>query len=70
MADIPDNTSTTASIGVAGTVSGILDFAGDHDWFAVTLIAGQTVTITLTGGGAGGVSDTYLNVWNSRAQPF
>ncbi|MBW0006448.1 MAG: M10 family metallopeptidase C-terminal domain-containing protein, partial [Sphingomonas sp.] len=65
MADIPGNTSTTASISVGGTVSGTLEVAGDHDWFSVTLVAGQTYTITLSGSGSGGVPDTYLNIYDS-----
>ena len=66
MADtVPGNNTTGATISVGGTVSGNLDFVGDHDWFKITLAAGQTYTITLTGTGAGGVPDTYLNIYDS-----
>ena len=66
MADtIPGGISTGATISVGGTVSSNLDFAGDHDWFKITLVAGQTYTITLSGTGAGGVPDTYLNIYDS-----
>ncbi|MFL5240446.1 MAG: M10 family metallopeptidase C-terminal domain-containing protein, partial [Rhizomicrobium sp.] len=65
MADVPGDTSTTASIGLGGTLSGNLDFVGDHDWFRVTLTAGQTYTISVTGSGAGGLVDSYLNIYDS-----
>jgi len=46
---IPGDSSTGATISVGGTASGNLDFVGDHDWFRVTLTAGQAVTITING---------------------
>ena len=49
MADIPGDASTTATIGVGGTVGGNLEVAGDHDWYKVTLTAGQAVVVTLNG---------------------
>lgn len=65
MTDIPASTSTTASITVGGTISGSLEVPGDHDWYAITLTAGQEVSISLSGSGSAPVSDTYLNVRNS-----
>ena len=66
MADtIPGDASTTATINVGGTVNGNLDFVGDHDWFAITLTAGQAVTINLSGVGQGGVTDPYLYLRDS-----
>ena len=63
MADtIPGDSSTSATISVGGTVSGNLDFVGDHDWFKVTLTAGQAVTISLNGVT---LVDPYLNVRDS-----
>jgi hypothetical protein len=49
LADIPGDASTTATIGVGGTVGGNLEVAGDHDWYKVTLTAGQAVVVTLNG---------------------
>jgi Ca2+-binding RTX toxin-like protein len=63
--DIPASTSTTATLGVGGTVQGSLEVAGDHDWYAINLIAGQQVTISLFGSGANPVSDPYLNFRNA-----
>ena len=43
-------------------MSGVLETPGDDDWYAITLSAGQSITITLNGSGASPVSDTYLNL--------
>ena len=66
LVDVPASTSTTASIGVGGTVQGTLEVGGDHDWYRINLVAGQQITISLSGtSGPGGVSDPYLNLRNS-----
>lgn len=65
MTDIPGSTATTASITVGGTVTGSLETVGDHDWYRLSLTAGQTVTITLSGTGASAGMDTYLRVRGS-----
>jgi hypothetical protein len=62
MVDIPASSSTTAGIAVGGTVTGSLEVIGDHDWFKITLAAGQSVTITLNGTT---LEDPYLRVRNS-----
>jgi Ca2+-binding RTX toxin-like protein len=49
LADIPGDSSTTATLTVDSTVSDSLETVGDHDWFRITLTAGQTVVITLDG---------------------
>ena len=49
MPDIPGDQSTTATIAVGGTATGDLEAVGDRDWFAVTLTAGQAVTILVNG---------------------
>ena len=65
LADIAASTSTTASITVGGIVTDVLETPGDHDWFKITLTAGQSVTISLSGSGANPVTDTYLNLRNA-----
>jgi serralysin len=62
MVDIPASTSTSATITVGGTVTGSLEVVGDHDWFKITLAAGQSVTITLNGTT---LEDPYLRIRNS-----
>jgi Ca2+-binding RTX toxin-like protein len=57
----PDNTNTTNSMEVGDTFSGRLNRAGDTDWIALDLTAGQTVRIDLTGdSGSGGLGDPFL----------
>jgi serralysin len=62
MTDIADKLTTLATISVGSTVTSLIDFSGDHDWFLINLRAGQTVTIKLNGSGATPLSDPYLGV--------
>ncbi|MFM5884677.1 MAG: M10 family metallopeptidase C-terminal domain-containing protein [Novosphingobium sp.] len=43
---IPASTATTAAVVPGGYITGTIDSAGDHDWYRVTLNAGQTYTIS------------------------
>ncbi|MFC0588589.1 M10 family metallopeptidase C-terminal domain-containing protein [Novosphingobium aquiterrae] len=43
---IPATTATTYSVTPGGYITGSIDSAGDHDWYRVTLNAGQTYTIS------------------------
>jgi serralysin len=63
--DIPGNSSTTSSISVGGTVSGTLETLADHDWFRITLTAGQSITVFLDGTT---LADPYLYIRNSSGQ--
>ena len=49
MPDIPGNNTTTATIAVGDTVSSTLEVLGDHDWFRITLTAGQSITVFVDG---------------------
>ncbi|MFI4965838.1 MAG: NF038122 family metalloprotease, partial [Caulobacterales bacterium] len=51
-------------LAVGGSATGVLQQAGDHDWFAVQLQAGRTYTISETGhaGGGGSLADPFLRV--------
>ncbi len=60
--DIPGDTTTTATISVGGSVDGDLDFVGDRDWYKITLTAGQSIQIALSGTGATPVGDTYVRI--------
>jgi hypothetical protein len=67
-----DFTAGTATTGVAtlnGSVSGQVDYAGDQDWFRVTLTAGKTYTIRMKGSPSGGgltLTDPYFQgIYNS-----
>ena len=67
MADIAGNMSTNATLTVGGTATSSLDFNGDHDWFAINLVAGQQVSVTIYGslGASGVLVDPLLNIYNS-----
>ena len=55
-------TDTTGTVAVDGSVTGVIDYDGDRDWFAVTLEAGATYRIDLEGSqsGAGTLGNPYL----------
>ena len=65
MADIPGDGSTTSTLTVGGSATNTLDFNGDHDWFAINLVAGQQVTASIFGIT---LEDPLLNVRNSAGQ--
>ncbi|MBK9081013.1 MAG: M10 family metallopeptidase C-terminal domain-containing protein [Rhizobiales bacterium] len=72
MVDVPGNTTTTVSLAVGGSYSGVLEKLGDHDWIRVSLTAGKTYRIDLVGSGSPAVGDTYLRFqdWLGRILRF
>ena len=62
MADIPGDTSTTSTLSVGSTVNGTLETLGDHDWYRITLTAGQSIVVSLNGVT---FQDTYLYIRDS-----
>ena len=62
MPDIGQTTSTAGTITVGGTTINTIDVSGDHDWFKITLAAGQAITVTLNGIT---LVDPYLRILNS-----
>ena len=60
--DYTADITTTGTVTVGGTATGELETSGDEDWFAVTLTAGQIVSISLDGIS---LSDPYLNIYDS-----
>lgn len=65
MTDIPGDNTTTSQIDIGGTFNGSIETDGDHDWVAVTLVAGQKYTFTLDGSGANPLGDPYLYLHDS-----
>jgi hypothetical protein len=70
LTDIPGDLTTTASVTVGSTTTGDLETLGDHDWFAITLTAGQQITVTLDAltshdPNTANPFDTYLNIRDS-----
>ena len=51
--ELPDDftarTDTVGRVVVGGSTTGDIQYAGDHDWFAVDLVGGKTYEITLRG---------------------
>jgi serralysin len=63
LADIPGDSSTAATLTVGGSATDSLETLGDHDWFKITLTAGQAVTISVA---LGSLEDSYLNIRDSN----
>ena len=51
--DFRDDTDTTGTVEVGGSVTGEIEAQGDQDWFAVTLEAGKTYQIDMEGSPTG-----------------
>jgi len=58
---VPATIATTFSLAVGGSVDVSVDTLGDHDWYRVTLTAGQTYTFG-TSSISGSNPDTFLNL--------
>jgi hypothetical protein len=63
--DYAGSKSTSGSISVGGSKVGTIEEAFDRDWFAISLVAGQTYTFGLGKSGVSGLSDPYLSLFNS-----
>ena len=59
--------ATTYSMALGQTVQGNVDSGGDHDWYAIDLVAGQTYTFGIVGTGlsTSHLHDPYLRLKNS-----
>lgn len=60
----PDGLTTTNSMDIGDTFLGTLDFAGDYDVIALSLEAGETVLIEMSGDVANGIQDSFLALLN------
>jgi serralysin len=59
---VPGDTSSTVTLTLGSMTTGTIETIGDHDWFRVNLVAGQSYSFTTSSTGAGGVTDTFLNL--------
>lgn len=68
--DVPEDTTTTATIMPGTPFSGSLERAGDVDWICTTLTAGRTYTVSLAGAaGEDGLSDPFFQgIYDSAGQ--
>jgi hypothetical protein len=64
--DYSANANTTGSVSVGVKATGKIEATGDHDWFSVTLTAGNTYTINLNQTSVAGLADPYLRLRNSE----
>jgi len=62
-ADAAASTATSYSLGIGQTAHGTIASLGDHDWYSVNLVAGQTYTFAMVGTGTSGVRDSYLQIY-------
>ena len=71
--DFTASTDTTGTVAVGGSVTGKIEFGGDRDWFAVTLVSGKIYGFDLEGlaTGAGTLYDPYLRgIYDSAGDPI
>jgi hypothetical protein len=61
--DFAASTSTTGSVDIGGSTSGVVNFNGDRDWFRVSLQAGRMYNLSVS---AGSLSDPDLYVRDAR----
>jgi serralysin len=47
LTDIPGNSSTFASLAVGSAATDSLETIADHDWYRISLTAGQAVTVAV-----------------------
>jgi hypothetical protein len=69
--DLPEAVYTTGAVSVGGSAQSTIDPSGDRDWFATSLVAGVTYSISLEGAAtnAGTLSDAYIRgVYNAAGQ--
>ena len=67
-ADIPGDSTSTSTIALGTPITGVLEVNGDHDWYAVNLVAGTRYQITLNGvavEGYGALEDPYIYLRNA-----
>lgn len=66
-ADIPEGDTTQIQMVSGGDFTGTLEVAGDRDWVAVTLEAGQRYQFDAFGSGGAGVEldDTYIRLYDA-----
>jgi Ca2+-binding RTX toxin-like protein len=54
------STASAATLAIGGTVNGRIDYANDHDFYAVNLVAGQTYLFRTAGTSSSTTTDTIM----------
>lgn len=65
LVDVAGSSATTARLTLGTSTYGSVDAANDHDWFAITLVAGQSYDFRLLGVGRTPLPDTFLTLRNA-----
>lgn len=66
--DAVATTATTYSLAIGQTARGEISIKGDHDFYKVSLVAGQTYTFAEIGTGVNGLKDPFLAIVNSSGK--
>lgn len=66
VADVGNTNATAASLTLGISTYGTIGVAGDQDWYAITLVAGQTYDFRLLGVGQTPLPDTFLRVRDAQ----
>lgn len=64
--DYAASAQTTGLVQIGGSTTGHVERIGDKDWFAVSLVAGQSYTFALNAAPTDGLGDTYLVLYDAR----
>ena len=59
---VGNTTGTASTLAIGASTNGWVNTLGDHDWYAVNLVAGQSYSFTLVGGS---LPDAYLEIRDS-----
>ncbi len=62
---VPGDTTSTVTVPFGAPIDGAIDILGDHDWYRVTLTAGQTYTFLTGEGTTGSLTDTIMVLRNA-----
>jgi hypothetical protein len=65
--DASASNATPYTLTPGDAINGELTAPGDHDWYRIELIAGETYTFGLTGAGDMVVPDTYLRLFDGTS---
>ncbi len=68
--DTAGDTSTTVVLSPGETIAGALEEAGDTDWYAVNVEAGQNYDFSLTRAGDTSIEDPYLILYDVTGNPI
>lgn len=63
--DAAAGASTIYTLQIGQVAQGNISSLGDHDFYRVNLVAGQTYSVALVGTGTAGVRDSYLRIYGS-----